>query len=581
MASTPTSTEPLLSVLMITYNHEHFIRQAVESVLMQEVSFPLEIIISDDASTDRTPLLLEELSKNDSRIRLILRERNLTAVPNFYATLEECRGRYVALLEGDDYWTNPNKLQTQIDLLQANPDTVLCFHSCTVLNEMTHVQCDDKLLGLQTFSDPISFSEVVFHCPTASTVLKLSALQPIPNEYRSLYGADYPCFMLLSARGVVRYLPYHWSVRRLHPDGLWSRLQHGTGHNYASRSTVASVLGKEPHPNARMWRRHFLSEVKSRLHFDIVHLVDTGLWEDARPFVWRYLFGTPHPKFYPPSGSWALYLRLIFGFPTRKMLAKSAAKTEPHPRGHREVLKLFLKRLFQRIGLLVAKRSHPGARYLEHPPQSVFESVLLQRFPNLDNISFVQIGANDGKRFDPLYPFVKRHRWNGVLVEPMPQSFKALQKTYSGCSHLVLLQALVDEQRGVRTMHFVREGTPGPEWISGLATLNRAHLIKTLQPINIDESLVVSEELPAIAWDDVWKHLPSPKCDLLVLDTEGYDLVLLRAANLASRRPTIVHFEHQHFSTAERRNIYDELMDLGYDIATDENDTTAWLRANS
>ncbi len=244
------------------------------------------------------------------------------------------------------------------------------------------------------------------------------------------------------------------------------------------------------------------------------------------------------------------------------------------------IVKPFFQALFRRLGLRVTSPSHPGARYLEHPPQSVFESVLLRRFPNLDGLCFIQVGANDGRRYDPLNPFVRKHRWEGVLVEPVPQNFQGLEKTYEGCGGLVLLQALVDEKRGIRTMHFVREGTPGPDWISGLATLDRPRLIETLRSIGIDESAVLSEDLPAVTWDDVWRLLPCKRCDLLVLDTEGHDLVLLRAADLASRHPTIVHFEHQHFSAAERRQVYEELMAIGYEIATDENDTTAWLRPN-
>ncbi len=237
-----------------------------------------------------------------------------------------------------------------------------------------------------------------------------------------------------------------------------------------------------------------------------------------------------------------------------------------------------MKAFLRRLGLILASASHPGAVYLEHPPQSVFEGILLQRFPDLDGLSFIQVGANDGQRFDPLHPFLRKHRWRGVLVEPVPQNFRALEKTYDGCPRLVLLQALVDESSGTRTMYYVREGTPGPDWIHGLATLSRKGLLESLRLVGLDERVVASEELPAVVWADVWCHLPSARCDVLALDTEGHDLVLLRAVDLASRRPTVVHFEHQHFSKSERLEVYGELMDLGYEIATDENDTTAWRR---
>ena len=103
-----------VSVCMITYNHERFIAQAVESALMQETDFDYEIVIGEDCSTDGTRQVLLDLhDRHPDRIRLLLREKNIGASHNFVGTLEACRGEYVAFLDGDDYWTCPNKLQKQ------------------------------------------------------------------------------------------------------------------------------------------------------------------------------------------------------------------------------------------------------------------------------------------------------------------------------------------------------------------------------------------------------------------------------------------------------------------------------------
>ena len=108
--------KPLLSIASITYNHEQFIAQAIESWLMQKTSFEIEIIIGEDCSTDNTRAIIEKYRKlHPDLIKLIISESNVGMMPNFIRTLAACRGKYIALCEGDDYWTDPYKLQKQVD----------------------------------------------------------------------------------------------------------------------------------------------------------------------------------------------------------------------------------------------------------------------------------------------------------------------------------------------------------------------------------------------------------------------------------------------------------------------------------
>ncbi len=242
-------------------------------------------------------------------------------------------------------------------------------------------------------------------------------------------------------------------------------------------------------------------------------------------------------------------------------------------------MKRALKKLLRRLGVAVVTADHAGVRYLDHTPTSAFDAILLRAFPSLQGLTFVQVGANDGHRFDPINAYVTAYGWRGVLVEPVPSNFRVLQKTYGANARLTLRQAAVDTQAGQRNIYYLREDMPGPvpEWIWGLASFNRDHLRDAVKSLGWDETAIASQPVPTIVWDDLWHLLPGPQCDVLVIDTEGYDIKLLRSANLGIRRPKLIHFEHAHVTPAERLAFYQELIEMGYDLASDRGDTTAWL----
>lgn len=117
------SKNPLVSVKMITYNHEPYIAQAIEGVIMQETDFPIELIIGEDCSTDRTrEIVLDYQKKHPDIIRVITSEKNVGMQKNSFRTNKACRGKYIAICEGDDYWIDPLKLRKQVDFLEANSD---------------------------------------------------------------------------------------------------------------------------------------------------------------------------------------------------------------------------------------------------------------------------------------------------------------------------------------------------------------------------------------------------------------------------------------------------------------------------
>lgn len=126
----------LVSIIVPTYNHEKYIRQALDSILMQEVTFPYEILIGDDSSTDSTPSILKCYhAKYPDIIRLTLHHINIGATQNAYQLLTSAKGKYLATLEGDDFWTDPCKLQKQIDFLEQHLEYIGCTHNFTLVNE--------------------------------------------------------------------------------------------------------------------------------------------------------------------------------------------------------------------------------------------------------------------------------------------------------------------------------------------------------------------------------------------------------------------------------------------------------------
>lgn len=129
---------PKVSICMITFGHEKQIKQAIESVLMQQCAFDFQLIVSNDCSLDNTDSIIKKIQSEHpkaSHLTYYSHNLNIGMMPNFIFTLQKCNGEYIALCDGDDYWTDPHKLQKQVDFLDANPEFGICFHNVLQENE--------------------------------------------------------------------------------------------------------------------------------------------------------------------------------------------------------------------------------------------------------------------------------------------------------------------------------------------------------------------------------------------------------------------------------------------------------------
>ena len=151
------STEPLVSICLITFNHEKYIKQAVDSILEQKMDFPYELLIADDASTDRTRQILQENYSHTKNVRLILRERNSDG-KNAYLTFQEAKGKYIYACEGDDYWIGQDGLQVLLDWLISHEQYIgVCGRRITLSEKTGFMQklydreSDNKEICLDDF----------------------------------------------------------------------------------------------------------------------------------------------------------------------------------------------------------------------------------------------------------------------------------------------------------------------------------------------------------------------------------------------------------------------------------------------
>lgn len=222
-ASAGAARQPKVSVLMLAYNHEAFIGQALDSVLAQKTSFDYEIVVGEDCSSDGTrKILLDYRERYPERIRVLLPERNLGMMGNLIATYEACCGEYVALLEGDDYWTSPDKLQRQVDYLESHPEAAECFHNAEVVTEgqpeETRLFLEEGIKETYTLADMVATNFI----PTCSIMLRKALLPEFPSWFAGMPMGDWPLHILLAEKGTLGYLPQPMAAYRVHGGGTWS-----------------------------------------------------------------------------------------------------------------------------------------------------------------------------------------------------------------------------------------------------------------------------------------------------------------------------------------------------------------------
>ena len=218
--------DPLLSVALITYRHQKYIEQAVEGSLMQEGIEDFEIVVGDDKSLDDTVSIIRNTLKDHPNVRFLQRKKNVGMHRNWLDTIMACKGKYIALIEGDDLWTDSRKLKKQIDILEKNPDLSLCFTDAAVINEMddgqeygTYLSHQDVDIDKRIFtSEDLSRQNFI---STVSVVMRNQTHWPVNRHYYSSPYVDWIILMLKAIQGDMAFIPDVTCAYRVHPTGAF------------------------------------------------------------------------------------------------------------------------------------------------------------------------------------------------------------------------------------------------------------------------------------------------------------------------------------------------------------------------
>lgn len=210
---------------MITYNHGKYIHAAIDGILLQESDFKIELVIGEDYSKDNTRLVCKEYAdKYSNVIRLLPSERNLGMIPNFIRTLKECKGKYIAICEGDDYWVDSLKLKKQVGFLETNPEYGLCYGDITIVDENNNLLSYDPSWK-EFYKSGFIFCNLFIQnfIPTLTVVIRenlmnsaLRSLQSSPN----LKVFDYWFWLYISMFTKFKFFNEKLAVYRDHSQGI-------------------------------------------------------------------------------------------------------------------------------------------------------------------------------------------------------------------------------------------------------------------------------------------------------------------------------------------------------------------------
>ncbi len=259
-----TDVDPLVSVCIVTYNHDKFIAQAIDSVLMQETDFPFEIIIGEDCSTDGTrEIVIDYQQRYPDKIRLLLSTENLgkhtgNGRLNFLRNLNACHGKYIALLEGDDYWTDPLKLQKQVDVLEKHDEYSMCFHKSLYIHHRSDGSILEKVHDLGLVGSTVDYWEAFAKCMinTATVVFRRELIDCKHSWFYSLPVGDAPLYCLLAGKGKIGFIDDTMVAYRMHDGGIWSGKS--PQYKFAVSHSLVKVLRSPESPVGKKYRRGVL-----------------------------------------------------------------------------------------------------------------------------------------------------------------------------------------------------------------------------------------------------------------------------------------------------------------------------------
>jgi glycosyltransferase involved in cell wall biosynthesis len=235
---------PKVSVCMLAYKHEKHIAQAIEGVVAQQCDFPVELVIGEDCSPDNTrDVALKYQQAHPGLVRIITSEHNVGMMTNFCRTMHACRGRFIALCEGDDYWNDPLKLRNQVELFSRHPRLSLAGHPVRELDQATGMLRGTVRPAFS--SRMLSMHELILGdgglIPSPSIMFRRDLLDQLPDWFHDAPVGDYPLVLAAGLHGDVAVQNRCMAVYRRNVPGSWSERQ---GRAFRRRWDSASLMAQ-------------------------------------------------------------------------------------------------------------------------------------------------------------------------------------------------------------------------------------------------------------------------------------------------------------------------------------------------
>jgi glycosyltransferase involved in cell wall biosynthesis len=276
----------LVSVWCSTYNHEKYIARTIEGFLKQKTNFEIEIFVHDDASTDNTASIIREYAAKYPQIKPIYQTENKFSVDKSYLNklmFQKTQGKYTALCEGDDYWTDAQKLQKQIDFLEANNDFAICFHNTKVIHE--DGSREPSLFNINqkevtTFDDLARGNYIM----TPSCVYRNRLFGDFPDWFFKSKIGDWPLHLLNAQYGKIKYLDEVMAVYSVHGGGVWSLKD--WKYRYIHTIEAAEICKKHFAPRGKENFNAFLTRLYREL---CLSYFDEGAYRDFRKYYVKIL----------------------------------------------------------------------------------------------------------------------------------------------------------------------------------------------------------------------------------------------------------------------------------------------------
>lgn len=276
---------PLVSVYCMTYNQENTIAQTIESIMQQKTSFPFELIIHDDASTDHTAEIVRKYADKFSEIRPVFQEKNQFRNCNLIKTFIHpvARGKLIAICEGDDYWIDENKLQIQADYMIEHPECMLTFHAVKQLDSDGNVMTVRPMKTSGLASADLIIKRGGMFCPSVSSMFRKEVMDCWPSFRDEADVYDYPAQALAASMGTIYYIDRIMGVYRFASSGSWTE-QHKDKVDYTHIENETGWLKK--------FDEYTHNKYSCAIHYHMAHLWFTEFRKSFDPAVrkkaWHY-----------------------------------------------------------------------------------------------------------------------------------------------------------------------------------------------------------------------------------------------------------------------------------------------------